>query len=40
MSGYEIPGIETEALGPIIRKSPDDDALLAQIAATLNSQSA
>lgn len=37
ISGYDIPGIEAAALGPIIRKPLlDDDALLAPVAATLN----
>lgn len=35
ISGYAIPGIEEEALGPIIHKPVDDDQLLAQIARVL-----
>jgi CheY-like chemotaxis protein len=36
MSGYDIPGIQTEALGPVIHKPLDDTTFLARIAATLN----
>jgi DNA-binding NtrC family response regulator len=35
MSGYDIPGLATEALGPIIRKPADDDRLLGAIADAL-----
>ncbi len=35
ISGYDIPGLEGEALGPIIRKPIDDDALLAVTARAL-----
>jgi CheY-like chemotaxis protein len=32
LTGYEIPGLATEALGPIIRKPVDDDHLLDAVA--------
>ena len=32
MSGYDIPGLETEALGPVMRKPIDDKLLLEQVA--------
>ena len=32
LSGYDIPGLEDEALGPIIRKPVDDAVLLEHIA--------
>jgi CheY-like chemotaxis protein len=35
LSGYDIPGLETEALGPIIRKPVDDDHLLDAVARVL-----
>jgi CheY-like chemotaxis protein len=35
ISGYDIPGLETEALGPIIRKPVDYDLLLDHVARTL-----
>jgi hypothetical protein len=35
LSGYDIPGLETEALGPIIRKPVDYDLLLDHVARTL-----
>lgn len=35
VSGYDLPGIETEALGPIIRKQVDDESFLARVAALL-----
>ena len=35
LTGYEIPGIEAEALGPIIRKPVDEDVLLEQVAHVL-----
>jgi CheY-like chemotaxis protein len=35
ISGYEIPGAEAEALGPIIRKPFDHDLFLDQIARIL-----
>jgi len=37
VSGYDLVGIEAEALGPIIRKPLDEDAFLAQIATVLAS---
>jgi len=38
VSGYDLPGIEAEALGPIIRKQVDDEAFLARVAALLAGQ--
>jgi len=38
MSGYEIPGLETEALGPIIRKPVDDDRLLEEVARAVRAK--
>jgi len=35
LSGYDIPGLEGEALGPIIRKPVDDDSLRGAIARAL-----
>ena len=35
LSGYDIPGLEREALGPIIRKPIDEDVLLAAVAEAL-----
>jgi CheY-like chemotaxis protein len=35
LTGYDIPGLETEALGPIIRKPTDHDVLLDQVARAL-----
>jgi CheY-like chemotaxis protein len=35
ISGYDIPGLQTEALGPIIRKPVDDDRLLEAVAGAL-----
>src|SRR5215469_2877510 len=35
LSGYDLPGIEAEALGPIIRKQVDDESFLARVAALL-----
>jgi hypothetical protein len=35
ISGFDIPGAATEALGPIIRKPLDVDQLLDQIARIL-----
>lgn len=32
ISGYDIPGLEAEALGPIIRKPVENEQLLAEIA--------
>jgi CheY-like chemotaxis protein len=37
LTGYSIPGVEREALGPIIRKPVDDQVLIAQIASLLAS---
>lgn len=31
MTGYEIPGIENEALGPILRKPVEDQTLIEAI---------
>ena len=39
ISGYAIPGIEEEALGPIIRKPVDDERLLDQIDRILQTTS-
>jgi CheY-like chemotaxis protein len=38
LSGYDIPGLEAEALGPIIRKPVDDDVLLDHIARVLKNK--
>jgi CheY-like chemotaxis protein len=38
VSGYDIPGLESEALGPIIRKPVDDDQLLDHIARALGAR--
>ena len=35
LTGYSIPGVEREALGPILQKPVDDEALLAEIASLL-----
>lgn len=35
ISGYDIPGLEREALGPIIRKPVDHDRLLDEISRAL-----
>lgn len=35
ISGYDIPGLEREALGPIIRKPVDHDQLLDEISRAL-----
>jgi CheY-like chemotaxis protein len=35
MTGYDIPGIDREALGPILRKPVDDSQLLEEIKRTL-----
>ena len=35
MTGYSIPGIEREALGPILRKPVDDQVLLEEISRLL-----
>lgn len=37
ISGYDIPGIEAEALGPIVRKQLSADAFLAQVTELLAS---
>jgi CheY-like chemotaxis protein len=37
LTGYSIPGVEREALGPILRKPVDDELLLAEIATLLAS---
>jgi hypothetical protein len=38
VSGYDIPGLDGEALGPVYPKPIDDDALLAAIARALPRQ--
>jgi CheY-like chemotaxis protein len=35
MSGYDIPGLDDEVLGPVIRKPADDERLLETIRCTL-----
>jgi hypothetical protein len=35
LSGYDIPGLEREAHGTLLRKPVGDDLLLAEIARTL-----
>ena len=35
LSGYDIPGLEAEALGPIIRKPVSDELLVEQVATAL-----
>jgi CheY-like chemotaxis protein len=35
ITGYSIPGIEREALGPVLRKPIDDQLLLEEVARTL-----
>jgi CheY-like chemotaxis protein len=35
MTGYNIPGVEREALGPILRKPIDNDLLLQEIGRSL-----
>ena len=35
ITGYSIPGIEREALGPVLRKPVDDQVLLAEVAHAL-----
>lgn len=37
MTAYNIPGIDREALGPILRKPIEDDVLLREIEKTLTS---
>ena len=37
MTAYSIPGIDREALGPILRKPVEDDVLLSEIEKTLTS---
>jgi len=37
LTGYEIPGIENEALGPVLRKPVDNDALIRVIKEALMS---
>jgi CheY-like chemotaxis protein len=39
VSGYDIPGLEREADGTILRKPVSDDQLLAEIARTLSAHS-
>jgi CheY-like chemotaxis protein len=38
ISGYDIPGLEAEALGPVIRKPVDDDRLLDAIRSALRAK--
>jgi hypothetical protein len=35
ITGYEIPGLENEALGPVLRKPVDNDALISVIKEVL-----
>jgi CheY-like chemotaxis protein len=35
VSGYDLPGVDAEALGPIIRKQVDDESFLARVSAFL-----
>ena len=35
MTGYDIPGVENEAMGPVLRKPIDNDVLLAEIEKVL-----
>jgi CheY-like chemotaxis protein len=35
ITGHDIPGIEDEALGPVLRKPIDDDLLIAEIERVL-----
>lgn len=35
ISGYDLPGVDQEALGPIIRKPVDDEQILEAVANTL-----
>lgn len=37
MTGYHIPGVEREALGPILQKPVDDQMLIAEISELLTS---
>lgn len=37
LTGYSIPGVEREALGPILRKPVDDQELIAEVARLLES---
>jgi CheY-like chemotaxis protein len=36
LTGYNIPGVEREALGPILRKPVDNDVLLDEIGRVLS----
>jgi CheY-like chemotaxis protein len=38
LTGYDIPGFETAALGPIVRKPVDDDRLLDAVARVLSAR--
>src|SRR5579883_1968146 len=38
ITGYEIPGLETEALGPIIHKPVDHEGLLGAVAEALRTK--
>jgi hypothetical protein len=35
MTAYDIPGIEDEAIGPVLRKPIDDEHLLAEVRRVL-----
>jgi DNA-binding NtrC family response regulator len=37
ISGYDIPGLQDEALGPIIKKPVDNDRFLAEVGRALES---
>jgi CheY-like chemotaxis protein len=39
MTGYDIPGLEGEALGPILRKPFEDEALLNAVSGALRATS-
>src|SRR5215469_11576912 len=39
LSGYDIPGLDAEALGPIIRKPVSDELLVEQVANALGALS-
>ena|SRR5215469_449253 len=36
LSGYDIPGVEDEALGPVLSKPIDDDRLVAEVRRALS----
>jgi DNA-binding NtrC family response regulator len=35
LTGYDIPGVEDEAIGPVLRKPIDDERLLAEVRRVL-----